>query len=427
LLCSLSAANAASSDNKLIAAYGPDVEVKEFRLDDLRATLQSMPPGAERDYFAGVLANRSGQIQKSIGLLEDALPHIRSNPVRAATAREALADDYNKSFRYADADRAYTDLLQHYSAQLPPHPLQGTRDDAGVMHLLRKAPAQTIEWHGPVRLKTEWDAIGSRVTQLTVNGVSGQWLLDTGANLSVLSRSFAQKLGLKPLPGFGQTMSGLTGIENRLQVAVLPSLTLGGATLHNVVFLILDDANLRIDLPKKSYQINAIIGYPVFQTLGVITFLHDNYFEANADSRKGSGGTRMYMKLLMPVIECGITGNELPFTFDTGADGTLLSVRYYNRFRSESGGWKQGQNITGGGGGAIRRTVYLQPKLDLAVGTKVATLRNVPIFPTEIGSDLDELYGNLGQDMVAGFTSFTLDFKNMTFSLGDPLPKTGKN
>ncbi len=43
------------------------------------------------------------------------------------------------------------------------------------------------------------------------------------------------------------------------------------------------------------------------------------------------------------------------------------------------------------------------------------------IFPTRMGAGIDELYGNLGQDVVAGFESFTLDFNNMTFSLGAPL------
>jgi hypothetical protein len=36
-------------------------------------------------------------------------------------------------------------------------------------------------------------------------------------------------------------------------------------------------------------------------------------------------------------------------------------------------------------------------------------------------SDLDELFGNVGQDMVARFESFTLDFSKMAFSLGPPL------
>jgi hypothetical protein len=38
-----------------------------------------------------------------------------------------------------------------------------------------------------------------------------------------------------------------------------------------------------------------------------------------------------------------------------------------------------------------------------------------------MGAGIDEFYGNLGQDFVAGFESFTLDFSQMTFSLGAPL------
>lgn len=426
LLCLHIPMLAASVGGPAIPAGGPDAEVKEFRLGDLKTRLQTMQPGPEHDYFAGVLANRTGHIDDSIRLLNEALPGIRkSSPVRAAVALETLADDYNKSFHYAEADRTYADLLNHFAQQLDREQLQGTKDDAGVIHLLRDAPAQTITWQGPVRLKTRRDSIGSMVTALTVNGVREQWLLDTGANLSVVSRSFARRLGLKPLPGFGQTMSGLTGTENRLQVAVLPILRMSGATLHNVVMLILDDANLKIKLPNESYQINAIIGYPVFQAMGAVTFLHDGGLEAGNTAQYDADGTTMYMRLLMPVIMCGVRGKELPFSFDTGASGTLLSIRYYEQFRGDSEAWKTGENATAGAGGIVRRKIYLLPRLELTVGKKIATIKNVPVFPTKIGSDKDELYGNLGQDMVAGFASFTLDFSKMIFSLGAPLPAHG--
>jgi hypothetical protein len=93
--------------------------VKEFRLPALESRLQTMQPGSERDYFAGVLANRSGRIDDSILLLNRALPNLReSQAKRAAIALEALADDYNKSFRYADAARTYDDLLAHFAGQL---------------------------------------------------------------------------------------------------------------------------------------------------------------------------------------------------------------------------------------------------------------------------------------------------------------------
>jgi hypothetical protein len=94
-----------------IVADGPDAQVKEFCLDDLEARLQTMQAGPERDYFADVRANRTGHLEDSIRLLRDALPNIRlSEPAQAAIALEALADDYNKSFRYDDAARTYDDL-----------------------------------------------------------------------------------------------------------------------------------------------------------------------------------------------------------------------------------------------------------------------------------------------------------------------------
>jgi hypothetical protein len=422
LICTGMSLPAASPHKNGIVADGLDAAVREFRMDALEAGLRTMQPGPERDYFAGVLANRTGHIEDSIRLLNNALPGIRgSKPARAAVALEALADDYNKGFHYDDAARIYDDLLAHFARRLDHRQLQGTKDDAGVMHLLRGVPVQTIARQGPVQLKTERNAIGSRVTELEVNGVREQWLLDTGASFSVVSRGFAGRLGLKPLPGFGQTKAGVTGIENALQVAVLPSLQLGGTILHNVVVLILDDANMKIDIGNQTYQINAVIGYPVFQALGAITFLHDGAFEAGDTAQRNASGARMYMKLLTPVIECGVEGNQLPFSFDTGASGTNLSVRYYKRFRAGAGSWKRGEIESAGAGGVVGRKIYLQPKLDLAVGNETATLERVPIFAKKMDSAIDELYGNLGQDVVARFDSFTLDFSRMTFSLGPPL------
>jgi Aspartyl protease len=169
--------------------------------------------------------------------------------------------------------------------------------------------------------------LNSLNTELTVNGVQEQWLLEAGANLSVVSKSFAQRLGFTPLTGTAQTVSGITGIENPMQLSILPALEMGGATLHNVVLLIVEDANLKVSGGKHYDQINGIIGYPVFQAMGVISFLHDGWFEAGDSARPGAAVTRMYMKQLTPVIECGVEGMDLPFSFDWGASGTTLSKR----------------------------------------------------------------------------------------------------
>jgi hypothetical protein len=100
-----------------------------------------------------------------------------------------------------------------------------------------------------------------------------------------------------------------------------------------------------------------------------------------------------------------------------------LSLRYFDLFKGEIKNWKKGENVSVGGGGQVKRTIYLQPEVHLEVGGRTAELKNVPIFHEAMGTDLDELYGNLGQDLVAGFQSFTLDFTKMRFSLGAPVAK----
>ena len=260
---------------------GPDQELKEFRLDDLEARLPTMEPVLEREYFAGVLANRAGRIPESIRLLKSVLSSIRtSQPDRAAVALQALADDYIKSSQYGDAAQVYDDLLTHFSSHLKPEELKGTKDDAGLARILREAPAQTITWDGAVRLKTERNPLNSMNVDLTVNGVQGPWLLDTGANLSVVSKSFAGRLGLKFLPGVTQTQAGLTGIENPLRVALLPTLQIGGTSLHNVVVIVLDDANLNISLASRPIRSTELLVIRCFRRLG------RSHFSTTVSSRR---------------------------------------------------------------------------------------------------------------------------------------------
>ena len=283
LLFTLSAVCSAQNPAADADADALDLQLKEFRLHDLDASLKSLPPGPDHDYFAGMLANRLNLLPESIQLLNAALPTLRTqHPDRAALALKALADDYSKQFQYAAAARAFDELLTHFSAQLDKEQLRSTKDDAKIAQILKDAPPQSISITGPVRLKTQRNPLNSQNVELVVNGVTEQWLLDTGANLSVITKSFAARLGLQPLPGAAETQAGLTGIENPLRIALIPTLNLGGATLRNVVVMILDDANLNISLGKTSYQIQGIIGYPVFQALGSITFLHDGGFEAGA-------------------------------------------------------------------------------------------------------------------------------------------------
>jgi len=394
-----------------------ETELRDFRLGALEARIETMPEGLERDYFSGMLAVRSGHFDDAIRRLNRTLPQLRqSEPKRAALALDALATAYRANNQYADAAHAYSELAEHFAGQLDHDPA----DDAAIARILSGTPAQTITWQGPVRVRTSTSPLGSQITELTVNGVREQWLLDTGANQSVVSKAFARRLGLTPLPGVAPVGSGVTGLRSSVQIAVLPTLQISGAILTNVVLVILDDANLRIGSGPDAYQINAILGYPIFKALGAVTFTHGEFLAGDA-VEKNSRGARMYMRGLTPAVECEVEGRPLLFTFDTGASSTDLSVRYYEQFRHEAGSWKKHTVESAGAGGSTQQHVYLQPTVVLKVGTATVTLKDVSILPVRMNAGIDVLFGNLGQDFVAGVESFSLDFSTMTFSLGAPL------
>jgi predicted aspartyl protease len=330
-------------------------------------------------------------------------------------ALDAIATAYRADNQYGDAARAYAELSDHFANQLDDFPA----DDAALARILSGTPPQTISWHGPVKLKTSYNPIGSRVAELVVNGVPAPWLLDTGANQSVVTRSFAERLGVMPLEGVAALGSGTTGREVSIRVAVLPIMHVGGAALTNVVLLVIDDEHLRIGSGPDAYQIDAILGYPILKALGVVTFTRDEFLAGEAAEANGRE-VRMYMRGLTPAIEGDVEGRPLLFTVDTGAATTDLSVRYYELFRAQAGSWKTQIVESAGAGGSIRQETYNQPRVVLKMGTSTVMLNNVSILPVRMNAGIDVLFGNLGLDFVDSFESFSLNFSTMTFSFGAP-------
>jgi hypothetical protein len=84
-----------------------------------------------------------------------------------------------------------------------------------------------------------------------------------------------------------------------------------------------------------------------------------------------------------------------------------VTIDFGNLFLREPGGPAQGPQSRFG------------PDTEASPALK---LLQVTIHRSGTGTDLGDLYGNLGQDVVANFESFTLDFVGMTFRLGEPLP-----
>jgi hypothetical protein len=405
-----------------------DADAAQLRYDDLSLDLATTPPGPEHDLFAGVLADRTSRFDDALRLLTPLASKPASDPTlspsRLALVLGSLADANLKLFRYAQASALYTRLLTDDPAGLSPALLKDDQDDSDTLKLLLTAPPQTITIDGagptPVDLPTHSDPLGSITADLTVHGITAPWILDTGANFSAISETFARQLGLTFSTGTAHTQ-GATGAENPIHVAILDTLPIGTATLHNVVVLILPDANLTLQLgKKKQYVIPAALGYPVYQALGIIRFTHNHRFQAGPTLALTGASSPIYMEKLNVLFSCRTHNHPRPFLFDSGANATTFFVPYDREFAADLLHEKQGTRRGYGAGGTSTDQVYLLDHVDLELANRIVDLQHIAVFKTSQNTLADEYEGALGRDLLSSLDSLTLDLTHDRVYAGKP-------
>jgi hypothetical protein len=401
--------------------YTPlDADAAQFRYDDLARDLAQTPPGPEQDLFAGVLADRTSHFDDALRLLTPLASATNLSPSRMALVLGSLADANLKLFRYAKSSALYTRLLTEDPAGLTPARLKDDKDDSDTLKLLLTAPPQTIDINAAIDLPTHTDPFGSITADLTVHNVTAPWILDTGASFSVVSESFARQLGLILSTGLAHTQ-GATGVENPVHVAILDTLPIGDATLHNVVVLVLPDANLKIKTGKKKFVISAVLGYPVFQALSIIRFTHNHHFQAGPTLPLAGDSSPLYVEKLNILLSCETHNLARPFLFNSGTNSTVFFVPYLRDFSVDLLHEDQGTLRGYGVGGAPKNRVYILDYADLELANRNIALEHIPVFENPQNTIIDDYEGMLGRNLISSFDSVTLDLIHDRVYLGNPV------
>jgi predicted aspartyl protease len=375
----------------------------------------------DRMYFEGLLAHYLNEPKRALVLLERVLPGLStSNRRRAAFALEAIAEDDFMIGRYSDATARYEELLHQYSSLLDNSEHRMAQDNHDTFALLAGAAPQSIFGGRSFTVPTRTDPLGDVEVPLAIGRNSEWWIFDTGANISNVTVSTAKRLGLKISKERAQTQGGATGVEVPLSTAIIPELRFGRALIRNVVVLVMDDKELNVDLgPKRQYQIQGILGFPVLAALGSFTFKGD-MMQIGPTDTSSVGQGHLYVDELTPLIAADSFGATLLFQFDTGNAVADLTARYLNRFPQQFVGLKKDKAEFSGAGGASAVPIYHLPALELAVGSETVRLTNVTLFAGDRGEFLDKLYGNLGQGLLRQFRSYTINFAKMRLLLKEP-------
>lgn len=383
------------------------ISQKSFiKAKDLYKRHQKELPSAYCQYIEACLDNafnRLSSSQKMAGMVIDKKNKLPDSLIKHLW--EIKKDNAVKLYHYKEAAAACNKLLKDYSYSLDEKQTGDLKNDLQLWSALVNVPAQRVFIRDNTTLKISPDKAGLKNIPVATGNGSLDFIFDTGANISTISSSAATKLGMKIVPGEVK-VGAITGKAVTARLAICKKLLIGNIEVNNAVFLVFDDADLAF--PQINYHINGILGFPVIEAMREVTITRNGYFKVEKKTHETSVETNMALNELIPLIF--VDGN--PFTFDTGADKTILYRPYFLSNRETIIKQYQADTVSfGGAGGGQRCAGYkINPTFHIA-GQRVS-LAGISLLTDDPGKSYG-IYGNIGQDVIGQFNSMTLNFGNM--------------
>lgn len=327
----------------------------------------------------------------------------------AAGLRQIQLSNHLRLFEYA-AGLAAADMLLANPVHLSSAELRDVRNLRRVLRALAAVPPQVSEVRGPTTLHLERGHV-----PVLVNDSMRQYGIDTGANLSVLTRSEAEALGLRILPA-GLDVGTSTDQRITADLAVADRLTIGAVYYRNVVFLVLEDALLTF--PDGS-RIPGLIGFPVIEAMGEVQMsaAGELFVPATIAARAEQN---LALHELTPLTRIRWGEAALLCRLDTGAGTTQLYEPFYRRLRERIDAAAPATMRRWGGAGGIRELpVRVLRDVALALGDTAVVLDSVAVLPQPIVHSEAENYldCNIGRDILNSFSRYILNFRDMAFLL----------
>ncbi len=270
---------------------------------------------------------------------------------------------------------------------------------------LSDVPPQQIFFQGETLLALHKDMAGLNNITVSAGGDTLGFIFDTGANLSTVCLSVAEKMGMEIIPS-EILVGSITGEKMPAQLAVCSQLSIGKIVVKNVVFLVFPDNQL--SFPQIGYKISGILGYPVLEAFGEIQITREGTMIIPQEYSAFSEPSNMAMDGLTPLI-C-LEGD--PYTFDTGADHTMLYAAYYQDNREDIEENYKPEKIKFGGAGGMREFYGFVIDRSFNISGKEISVEGVHLLKEKI-KETETVYGNIGQDIMGQFGKMIMNFDQM--------------
>jgi hypothetical protein len=362
-------------------------------------------------FYRGVVSNRFNDLEKSTALLRKYIKRAEKNAARLPDAYEILADNYTKTYEYGKAADTYKFLLDNYKDKLKTEKIKEFENLYGLWTALRNEPRQTVSFAGDLNVQGTRDKANLLNLPVEINNQKMDFVFDTGANISTITTSTANRLGLKIIEA-DVSVGSSTEIKVKSKLAVAPAMKIGSATIRNVVFLVFEDKAM--SFPTINYQINGIVGFPVIEAFGKITLTRGNQIIVSTKTDKNKSEPNMCLEGLLPLVAGTYKNQRMIFSFDTGAVATDFYPAFYKADEEEIKKNSTAQKVKlGGAGGFTEMFAYIVKNLELTVGGKNAKFAKTRVLTESPNEESRFYYGNLGQDLIKQYERMTLDFRAM--------------
>jgi len=402
-------------------------------------------PADQAQFYRGILANRSNQLEQSVQLLEPLIDKVTASgdTVHEKLLRMTLAEDYLRLGDWAKAAQAYQTLDDRLHAKLSFDEQDEIEMPLKMLPLAKDNPPVTIDPCEPFRLQVSNDPLGLIDVPVFIDARSHSWMLDPTAPFNLISRSIARDVGLD-ISQESATIRTLTGRPIEVHSTVIPRFTIGGRlTLHNVTAFVYDDADYYF--PHSGYQVEGVLGYSALAAMGRIT-VSDNTIQVDpakeidpqSDQDRLTTGARFYLDGDEIIVALGRTqdadsDSNLPegsagsrgdsresdvrmFAVDAGGQQTYLTSRWFDEHAAEFNGQKM-EPFSFPGMDSGPRSAYVAETVPLVIGNTDIDLHYIPVLTQPLGAVArDDVYGVIGIDGLDQLDSYTFDYRTMRFS-----------
>lgn len=375
----------------------------------LRDSLETAPEleGARISLLRAEVAhafNRPGRSNQHLSELdppEDPLPDNLEVRARLLRFRNHL-----RLFEYAAALEAARALLSLTGVDSTTR--ADVENEARAVAALADVPPQRVVHRGASELRRRPD---TRVSVEIGDSVRG-YVLDTGANLSVMMRSEAEQLGLQ-IREASVDVGTSTGSRLSADLAVAPHVRLGNVELAHVVFLVVPDEVLTFG---PDFRIPGIIGFPVIDALGEVQFVGRDTIRIPEEVPERTV-RNLAMDYLTPLVRIEVMGDAAVCELDTGADRSSLHRPFFDHHRERVRGEGRPDTIrTSGAGGERRIPGYVLSDVSILLGDTVASLADLPVYTESVSRGPGPAADcRLGLDVLGSFDGYLLNFRSMAF------------